>query len=116
MTGAVLLRTVCQIAGSLFGIVPKSVTSRILFELNKILKKEAVAYIIGDMSFVLVSNDGDLFNPFNSSANRNKKDLEKGGLFYNLKRCQKTCFDYYIMFLRTKNGTHYTLAQRSFLK
>lgn len=83
---------------------------------NKILKKEAVAYIIGDMSFVLVSNDGDLFNPFNSSANRNKKDLEKGGLFYNLKRCEKTCFDYYVMFLRTKNGTHYTLAQRSFLK
>jgi len=83
---------------------------------NKVLKKEAVAYIIGDMSFVLVSNDGDLFNPFNSLANRNKKDLEKGGFFYNLKRCEKTCFDYYVMFLRTKNGTHYTLAQRSFLK
>jgi hypothetical protein len=82
---------------------------------DRILRKEALAYTIGDMSFVLISNDGDLFNPFDSSANRNKKDLEKGDLFYNLKRCNKTCFDYYVMFLRTKNKTHLTLAQRNYL-
>lgn len=90
--------------------------SNIKTEEELCLDKDVFAYTIGDMSFILISNDGDLFNPFNSSANRNKKDLEKGGLFYNLKRCEKTCFDYYVMFLRTKNGTHYTLAQRSFLK
>jgi hypothetical protein len=82
---------------------------------SRILRKEALAYIIGDLNFVLISNDGDLFNPFDSSANRNKKDLEKGDLFYNLRKCNKACFDYYVMFLRTKNKTHLTLAQRNYL-
>lgn len=79
------------------------------------LDKDIFAYIIGDMSFILISNDGDLFNPFDSSANRNKKDLEKGDNYYNLGRCSKTCFDYFVMFLRTKNKTHLTLAQRNYL-
>jgi len=78
--------------------------------------KDALAYIIGDMCFVLASNDGDLFNVQDIYLNRNKKDLEKGGNFYTLKRCDKVCFDYYIMFLQTKNKTHLTLAQRSYSK
>lgn len=79
------------------------------------LKKDVFAYTIGDMNFVLISNDGDLFNP-QSYDNRNKKDLEKGDLYYNLKKCNKTCFDYYVLFLKTKNKTHLTLAQRNFLQ
>ena len=76
--------------------------------------KDVFAYTIGDMNFVLISNDGDLFNP-QSYDNRNKKDLEKGGLSYNLKKCNKLCFDYYVLFLKTKNRTHLTLAQRNYL-
>jgi hypothetical protein len=90
--------------------ITKSETEATLYS-----NKDVFAYTIGDMNFVLISNDGDLFNPFDSSANRNKKDLEKGDLFYNLRKCNKTCFDYYTMFLKTKNRTHLTLAQRNYL-
>lgn len=90
-------------------------TTKTETEEKVISKKDAFAYVIGNMNFVLASNDGDLFNPQDPSTNRDKKDLEKGGLFYSLKRCTSTCFDYYVMFLRTKNKTHLTLAQRNFL-
>jgi len=77
-------------------------------------KKEALAYIIGDMYFVLTSSDGDLFNPQDSSMSRGKRDHEKGGYFFQLRKCNKVCYDYYVTFLKTKNKTHYILAQRNF--
>lgn len=77
-------------------------------------EKEFFAHRIGGLYFVLASSDGDLFNPQDSSLTRGKKDLQKGGLFFQLRKCGKVCFDYYVTFLKTKNKTHLTLAQRNF--
>jgi hypothetical protein len=77
-------------------------------------EKEFLAHRIGGIYFVLSSSDGDLYNPQNSSMSRGKVDHEKGGLFFRLRKCNKTCFDYYVTFLKTKNKTHFTLAQRNF--
>lgn len=69
---------------------------------------------IGDRYMVLASNEMDLFSPYNIDHNLQKKDKERGGLFWRLKSCSKECYSDYTVFLRSKNKVPYTLAQRRF--
>jgi hypothetical protein len=69
----------------------------------------------GNRYLVLVSNEGDLFSPVDPQAQIDKRDKERGGMFYRLKTCSQACYSQYTMFLRSKNRTHYLLAQRRFL-
>lgn len=64
--------------------------------------------------YVLVSNDGDLFNPNITGINAHKKDLDRGRKFWNLQKCSRECYDQYTAFLRSKNNTHYLIAQRRY--
>lgn len=75
---------------------------------------DAIAYHDDDKFFVLASKTGDLFNPQNR-INPKKKDVERGGLLYELKRCPLNCYVSYVNFLRTRNNALYELAQRRFL-
>ena len=68
----------------------------------------------GDRYLVLASNDGDLYNPLDTSNNVNKRDRERGGMYWNLKTCSQECYRSYTIFLRSKNRTPYLLAQRRF--
>jgi len=64
---------------------------------------------------VLTNSSGDLFNPLELNANIKQRDKERGGLYWRLKTCSRECFDQYTAFLRSKNRTHYLIAQRRFL-
>jgi hypothetical protein len=75
---------------------------------------DVLAKWTGNRFLVLASNDGDLFDPLNSSSDIKKRDRERGGLFWKLKTCSQECYQNYTSFLRSKNRTPYTLAQRRF--
>lgn len=68
----------------------------------------------GSRYLALSSNEGDLFDPMNASLKINKRDMERGGMFWKLRTCSKECYDQYTVFLRSKNRTPYLLAQRRF--
>lgn len=68
----------------------------------------------GDRYLVLVSNDGNLFDPQNVSMNRREKDRKRGGMFWRLQTCSQKCYEDYVTFLKSKNRTPYILAQRRF--
>ncbi len=74
-----------------------------------------LAYKSQNFYFILVSRDGDVFNPLNTSLNINKIDKNRGGRYFILEKCCKDCYEYYVQFLKSKNYTHYLLAQRRFL-
>lgn len=63
---------------------------------------------------VMVSNDGDLFDPLDINNRIDKIDRQRGSPFWKLKTCSKECYEKYIIFLRTKNRTPYLMAQRRF--
>ncbi len=63
---------------------------------------------------VVASNDGDLFNPQDTSNNIHKRDRERGGWFWRLQSCSAECYQQYTTFLRSKNLTPYVVAQRRF--
>jgi len=79
---------------------------------NIIGDDKLVAKQTGDQYQVLASTEGDIFNPRNTSNNINKKDKIRGGRYFFLQRCSRDCYIYYVQFLRSKNYTHYLLAQR----
>lgn len=68
----------------------------------------------GQRYLVVVSNDGDLFDPQDTNASVHKRDKERGGMFWKLKTCSQECYQQYTTFLRSKNRVHYLLAQRRF--
>ncbi len=68
----------------------------------------------GARYFVLTSGDGDLFDVLDTNNNLNKKDRERGGMFWRLRTCSKDCYDSYTAFLRSKNRTPFIVAQRRF--
>ena len=76
--------------------------------LNKIIAK-----MIPGNNYVLSSISGELFNPLQD--NETKKDRDRGGKYYRLRRCSKDCYDSYVVFLRSKNRTHFIVAQRRLL-
>lgn len=63
---------------------------------------------------VLGSNDGDLFDPLDIGNNIHKRDKERGGMFWKLRKCSQECYRDYTAFLRSKNRTPFFLAQRRF--
>lgn len=78
------------------------------------LEFKVFARFSGKRFLVMASGDGDLFNPNNQSDQIGKKDTARGGMFFKLRACSKECYENYVTFLRTKNHTHYVLAQRRF--
>jgi len=68
----------------------------------------------GNRFMVLSSNEGNLFNPTDPQDRIDKPDKERGGKFYRLRSCSQLCYTQYGAFLRSKNRTHYILAQRRF--
>jgi len=66
----------------------------------------------GNRYLVLASNENDLFNPLDPNNNINKRDKERGGLFWKLRTCSQECYLQYTTFLRNKNKASYLLAQR----
>lgn len=68
----------------------------------------------GNRYLVLSSNEGDLFDPLDINANMNRRDKERGGMFWKLRTCSQECYQQYTIFLRSKNRTPYLLAQRRF--
>ncbi len=79
---------------------------------NPIGDDRLVAKQNGDSYYILASIGGDIFNPRNTSNNINKKDKIRGGRHFYLQKCSRDCYIYYVQFLRSKNYTHYLLAQR----
>lgn len=75
---------------------------------------EVFAKRFGDRYFVLASNDGDLFDPLDMGNSTNKRDKERGGMFWQLRKCSQECYRDYTAFLRSKNRTPFFLAQRRF--
>ena len=78
-------------------------------------ESETYAYTEGKSCYVLVSNNGELFNPLEKNHDRSKRDRERGCKLFNLSKCNKKCYDYYLSFLKTKNRVSLTIAQRSYL-
>lgn len=76
---------------------------------------KVVAKQIPTATFVLTSSEKGLFNPLEIDANLMKRDRIRGGRYYRLKRCGKSCYNSYVEFLRSKNRTHFILAQRRLL-
>lgn len=68
----------------------------------------------GKRYLVFASSEGDLFDPANASSNMDKRDRERGEMFWRLRACSRECYEQYTMFLRSKNRTPYILAQRRF--
>lgn len=65
--------------------------------------------------FILSSKDGDIFNPLCDDIGLLKiKDKKRGKRLYNLNNCSCGCYKAYITFLRSKNRTHFIIAQRRF--
>lgn len=83
-------------------------------EQNELPPFKVLARWSGSRYLALASNEGDLFDPMDISAKINKRDLERGGMFWKLRTCSKECYDQYTIFLRSKNRTPYLLAQRRF--
>lgn len=75
--------------------------------------KKWFAKKIGNSYLVMVSSEGFLFNPLDTSENINKIDKERGKDFYTLQKCSFKCYTYYINFLRSKQRTNLILAERS---
>lgn len=73
-----------------------------------------LAQKIGNTYWVMISNEGYLFNPLDLSERLSKRDRERGGMFFQLRKCRQMCYDYYTAFLKSRNRTHLVLAQRSF--
>ena len=74
---------------------------------------ETVAKKIPENNYVLSSASGELFNPLQDD--RKKRDKDRGGKYYILRRCSKDCYNLYVVFLRSKNRTHFIIAQRRLL-
>lgn len=68
----------------------------------------------GNRYLVLASNEGDLFNPQDTNSMINKRDRERGKMFWKLRTCSQECYEQYTVFLRSKSKTPYLLAQRRF--
>lgn len=68
----------------------------------------------GNRYLALASNEGDLFDPMDVNLKINKRDKERGGMFWKLRTCSQECYEQYTIFLRSKNKTPYLLAQRRF--
>ena len=83
-------------------------------KLSSSFDQKWLARRIGELYLIMVSSDGLLFNPLDTSQSLNKKDKERGKPFYQLEKCSSMCYNYYINFLRTKNRTNLILAQRNF--
>jgi hypothetical protein len=66
-------------------------------------------------TYVLASPEGKLFDPTNPSLSMTKKDRDRGGRYFRLKKCSFSCYNMYVQFLRTKNLTHFIVAQRRLL-
>lgn len=64
--------------------------------------------------WVRVNGDGLLFEPGDMTSSLSKGNTDFTGNKYVLKACNKTCYEYYSMYLRTHNHTHMVIAQRSF--
>jgi len=64
---------------------------------------------------VMITNNGELFNPHSATANIYKRDNQRGGYMYNLKKCSQACFEHYVKFLRTRNRKNLNVAQRRFI-
>lgn len=65
--------------------------------------------------FILVSREGVVFNPNDTSMDISKKDDIRGGLLFELQKCTRECYEAYKQFLRTKNKTHLVITERRFL-
>lgn len=66
-------------------------------------------------NFVLASKDGILYNPLDIHDDINKKDKMRGAYFYALLRCNDTCYQNYVTYLKYMNKRNLTLAQRRFI-
>lgn len=77
-------------------------------------KFDVLARWSGQRYLALASNEGDLFDPMDINSRINKKDKERGGMFWRLRTCSQECYEQYTIFLRSKNRTPYLLAQRRF--
>ena len=75
---------------------------------------DVMAIWSGSRFLVLASNDGNLYDPLDTNNRTNKRDRERGGLFWNLKTCSEECYKQYTVFLRSKNRTPFILAERRF--
>ncbi len=64
---------------------------------------------------VLASGDGELFNPLVHNGNIPKNDRHRGGRHFRLVKCSSDCYRSYTTFLRSKNRTHFVVAQRRLL-
>jgi hypothetical protein len=74
------------------------------------VKKENIiaAITINGQHMVLINKSRDLFNP----RGDNHKSIGNKRVKPKLVRCNKVCYEYFIMYLHSKNRTHYDIARR----
>lgn len=64
---------------------------------------------------VMSTDNGELFDPHNATANIHKRDNQRGGFLYSLHKCSQTCWENYVRFLKTRNRRNLNVAQRRFI-
>lgn len=65
--------------------------------------------------FVLATQEGDLFDVTDVTVNPNAKDRTRANAKYKLFRCNKACFDAYMMFLKHRSKGKLAIARREFV-
>jgi len=64
---------------------------------------------------ILISNDGEIFDPLDRLQDINKMDVIRGKKMFNLQNCKFNCFYVYLRYLCGGNRCNLQLAQRRFL-
>lgn len=83
-------------------------------EESPLSEREALAQQ-NELFQVMITNNGELFDPHSATANIYKRDKQRGGYVYKLRKCSQVCFKYYVKFLATRNRRNLNIAQRRFI-
>jgi len=75
---------------------------------------DVLAKALKNRFMIMVSNEGELFNPMDYRHDLRDKDNKRGRSLWNLKKCSRECYYKYVEFLRSKNKTPYLVARRRF--
>lgn len=77
-------------------------------------ESETLATRYGQRHTVRAKPDGTLYNPKNRDhrGGLTRKDTRRGRFTFDFTRCNRSCFDLYVNFLKTRNIAFLNQAQR----
>jgi hypothetical protein len=71
--------------------------------------------LVSDYYYVLVGQNGDLYNPFNTPLQRSQilgQDKFLGNKYWNFKKVTKDMYDFYFRYLNTKNTLYFNEIEK----